>query len=161
MFGIFGKNLTLNLVESLVDNYVRETVTPKKGSVVYCELAFGNAEHSGIFIGNNKIIHLSGDGRVESVSPAEFLNRLGGFNTAISIYVSCDKTAPTGSLHIAKTAKQMIGSTRQYNTIIDNCHQFTSGCITGNFDNSDNFLWMLKHTAKQHIGSTTWRVWKR
>ncbi|STQ90839.1 lecithin retinol acyltransferase family protein [Iodobacter fluviatilis] len=160
MFGIFGKGLLGNLVESFVDNVIRDTVYPIKGSIVYCDLAFGNAEHSGIYVGNNKIVHLDGSGDIEIVSPKIFLDRLGGFNSAISIYVSCDGDSPVGSNKTAKRAKDMAGSCRDYNFILDNCHQFTSGCISGDFENSDNFLWMLKDTAKSELNASTWRVWE-
>ncbi|HNW16697.1 MAG TPA: hypothetical protein PKM15_08340, partial [bacterium] len=69
-----------NLGKSFVDNVLRDCVYPVKGSVVYCDLAFGSAEHSGIYIGNNEIVHLDGSGNVEIVDPKEFLNRLDGFN---------------------------------------------------------------------------------
>jgi len=149
-----------NLAKSFFDNVLRDCVYPVKGSVVYCDLAFGNAEHSGIYIGNNEIVHLDGSGNVEIVDPKEFLNRLDGFNLAISIYVSCDGSSAVGGDTIAKRAKKMVGEKRDYNLIFDNCHQFTSGCITGNFENSDNFLWMLKDTAEKEINANTWRVWQ-
>ena len=160
MFGMFGKGLLGNLSESFIDNVIRECVSPVLGSVVYCELAFGNAEHSGVFIGNNKIAHLDGDGCIEIVSPTKFLGRLGGWNSAISIYVSCNGVLPVGGEIIAKRARKLVGHKRSYNVILDNCHQFTSGCLTGNFDNSDNFIWMLKHTASKEINSNSWRVWE-
>jgi len=149
-----------NLAKSFFDNVLRDCVYPVKGSVVYCDLAFGNAEHSGIYIGNNEIVHLDGSGNVEIVDPKEFLNRLDGFNLAISIYVSCDGSSAVGGDTIAERAKKMVGEKRDYNLIFDNCHQFTSGCITGNFENSDNFLWMLKDTAEKEINANTWRVWQ-
>lgn len=123
-------------------------------------MAFGNAEHTGVYIGNNKIVHLDGSGLIETVTPKQFLERLGGFNSAISIYVSCDGNTPTGCNDIAKRAKNMSGKRRDYNLILDNCHQFTSGCISGNYENSDNFLWMVKDTASNHINANTWRVWE-
>ena len=40
---------------------------PAVGSLVYCNLGVV-AEHSGIYVGGNKIVHLSGDGHIEKVS---------------------------------------------------------------------------------------------
>lgn len=154
------KGLLGNFLESFVDNVIRENVEPVKGSIIYCDLAFGNAEHSGVFIGNNEIVHLDGSGVIEIVTPKEFLERLGGFNLAISIYVSCNGSSAVGTNAIARRAKNMIGKHRNYHVIFDNCHQFTSGCITGNFDNSDNFLWMLKSTVSNKLNAKTWRVWE-
>jgi len=155
------KSLGSLFIKSFIDNVIKDTVVPVKGSVVYCSLALGYAEHSGIYIGKNKIVHLDGSGIIEVVSPQQFVERLGGFNPAMSIYVSCNNSSATGTNTIAKRAKKMVGKRRKYNVIFDNCHQFTSGCITGDFENADNFLWMLKDTAKNKINTNKWRVWNR
>lgn len=144
-----------NLVESFVDNVIRDNVTPKPGSVVYCDLAFGYAEHSGIYVGNNKIVHLNNKGIIETVSPKEFIDG----TTAISIYVSSSSGTSDGDESVAQRALDAVGRQRDYNVILDNCHQFSSGCLTGNFDNTDNFLWMLKDTTQKRLGSDEWRVW--
>jgi hypothetical protein len=156
IFNFFIKNT----LESFVDNVFRDKVYPIRGSVVYCDLGFGLAEHSGIYVGDNKIVHLDGSGLIECVSPRMFISRLNGLNGAISIYVSCVGGSAVGANNVAKRAVGMIGEARAYNVVLDNCHQFSSGCITGNFDNSDNFLWMLKKTSRERIGSDTWRVWE-
>lgn len=144
--------------KSFIDNVVRDKVaTLSVGSVVYCDLPIG--EHSGVYIGNDEIVHLNGSGIIEKVSPADFLQRVDGWNTAISIYASCIGQDSVGSEKVADCAKSRIGKQRDYNFILDNCHQFTSGCLTGDYDNSDNFLWMMKHTAKNVLGANTWRVW--
>ena len=78
----------------------------------------------------------------------------------MSIYVSCNDTTPVGGELIAQRARSMVGNKRNYSLLLDNCHQFTSGCLTGDFDNADNFLWFLKQTATRKINSNTWRVWK-
>lgn len=158
---IIGGKVVSNLKDSFVDNVIRDKVIPKPGSIVYCELAFGNAEHSGVYIDSDNIVHLDGSGAIEAVSPKTFLNRLGGFNSAVSIYVSCKDEFSVGNKSVADRALSMVGKSRKYNIIMDNCHQFTSGCISGNFENSDNFLWMLKDTASKDLGSNTWRVWER
>ena len=49
-------------------------VMPKKGSVLYCDLTGSFLEHSGIYVGDNRIVHLNGKGEIEVVSPAEFLS---------------------------------------------------------------------------------------
>lgn len=153
-----GGVLLMNATSSLVDNCVRDKTRPVMGSIVFCDLAVV-AEHSGIYVGKGKIAHLDGSGNIEIVTARQFMKRLGGLNPALSIYVSCDDDGAVGSRSVAKRAKAMLGGERAYNLILDNCHQFTSGCITGDYGNSDNFLWMLKHTAEQEMGATCWRVW--
>ncbi len=143
-----------NALESIVDN-CRDQVKPQVGSVVYCDLAFGFMDHSGIYIGNNRIVHLSGKGKIEVISPKKFID--GG--TACSIYVSCKETSSVGSEKVAKRAISALGEYRDYNFILDNCHQFTAGCLNGDFDNSCNFLWMLKDESKSKIKSNSWRLW--
>lgn len=53
----------------------------------------------------------------------------------------------------AKRAECMVGNYRDYNLLIDNCHQFTSGCITGNFENSDNFTLFLKQRISEYMNN--------
>ena len=143
-----------NIIESIVDT-IRDNVKPKIGSVLYCDLAFGRAEHSGIYIGDNQIVHLSGKGNIEVVSPKQFIDG----TTAINILVSCKDTEAVGSEEVANRAKKMVGKKRDYSFLFDNCHQFTAGCLNGDFENHNNFLWMLKLETSEHLGSDTWRHW--
>ncbi len=146
------------LFKKVYDNLIAPKCTPVPGSVVYCDLV-GCAEHSGIYVGNNKIVHLDGSGKIEQVSPNTFLKRLNGFNPAFKIYVSCHDKSAAGLKEVAARALDMVGSERDYNLILDNCHQFSSGCLTGDFSNADNFLWMLKYTAEKSIRANKWRIW--
>ena len=157
---IFGA-LAGNLIESFVDNVCRDKVSAKPGSVLYFEMAFGAAEHSGIYVGNGEVVELSGEGDIQQVSVPEFLCVPALVDTAISIYVSSKDGHAVGSQAVARRARSMVGSRRNYNLILDKCHQFTSGCLTGDFENADNFLWMLKDTARKQLGAEEWRVWER
>lgn len=135
-------------------------VNPVPGSVVYCRLWGGVAEHSGIYTGDS-IIHLNGDGIVESVTDKDFVKRLNGLGFAENIYVSSCFGKAVGSKEVAKRAHEKLWEYRKYNILMDNCHQFVSGCVTGDFENADNFLWMLKHTCKKNLGVTTWNLYQR
>ena len=156
-----GSYLANNLEESIIDNCVRDKVCPKPGSVLYFEMAFAAAEHSGIYVGEGEVVELSGEGTIQKVSVSEFLDVPFIVNTAISIYVSSKDGHAVGSEAVARRARSMVGCRRDYNLILDNCHQFTSGCLTGDFENSDNFLWLLKDSAKKHLGADEWSVWDR
>jgi len=57
----------IGMIEGFVDYVFRDHVRPKIGSVVYCDLWM--VEHSGIYIGNNRIVHLDGSGKIEIVTP--------------------------------------------------------------------------------------------
>lgn len=139
-------------------NKLEGIVQPVIGSVVYCDL-LEIAEHTGIYVGNDEIVHLDGSGDIEKVTSQQFLKRLNGLNLAAHIYVSCDGDSAVGDTAIAKRALKMVTKKRKYNVLFDNCHQFTSGCITGDFENSDNFLWMVKDTVTDEMGADDWLVW--
>ena len=156
---LFPAHLAKHLVTSVVDNVIRDKVSePAIGSIVYCDLVLGVAEHSGIYIGGNEIIHLNRHGMVERVSPAEFIDG----TTALSIYVSCLGPRPVGSNLIASRAKYLEANdkVRSYGVLLNNCHQFSSACVTG-AENSQTFLWMLKDSCSRHMGADAWRVWDR
>lgn len=130
---------------------------PEKGSVLYCDLTGSFLEHSGIYVGDNRIVHLNGKGEIEAVSPAEFLSPF----ALQDIYVSCMENSAVGSERVANHALSMVGKKRNYNFVMNNCHQFTTGCLTEDFENSSNLLTFLKMQAKDTLGADTWHLWDR
>lgn len=149
-----------NLGVAVVDNFIRDKVIPKPGSVVYCKLGI-MVEHSGIYIGNDEIIHLDGSGKIEKISASGFIRRIGGFNPSAAIYVSCKDTTPVYRQNAVRRALDLLGGSREYNIIMDNCHQFTVGCITGEPCNPSNFFYFLEATLETELGHNNWRVWER
>lgn len=141
--------------KEVIDTVFRGNVKPRLGSLVFRDLYFGYAEHSGIYVGDNQIVELDGQGRIRKVSPTAFI----GDGTGTCIYVSCYREHAVGGDIVAQRALERVGKGREYHLLLDNCHQFSSGCISGDFENSDNFLWMVKHTCKEHMGANNWRVW--
>ncbi len=148
-FGILYK-----ATKSVVNNLFRKQVMPKFGSVVYCDLAFGIAEHSGIYVGNNSIVHLNKDGLIEKVSLDDFIKN----TPSITIYVSSRNGEAVGSEIIGRNALAQLGNQVKYDVLKRNCHQFSSGCLTQNFDNTDLLLTKLKRTTQQTLGANEWRV---
>lgn len=144
--------------DSFIDNVFKDMVKPVEGSIVHCSLAHV-FEHTGIYIGNETIVHLEGEGLIEIVTPRQFINRLDSKNPAMSIYVSCIDTTPVGSREIANRAKAYIGDFVKYDVLTNNCHKFTSSCITGNPNNIDTTFTELEYTIKKHLGANEWRVW--
>ncbi len=134
--------------------------TLEMGSVVYCHLAL-LVEHSGIYVGDNQIVHLNGDGLIEKVSPKEFMARWGGLNPDLGLFVSCQGESAIGSVKFAERAISMIGYTRNYHVMMDNCHQFAAGCVIGDFENSCNFKTLLDSLVREHLNADTWRLWNR
>lgn len=137
----------------------RSCTEPAPGTPVYCNLAVV-AEHTGIYIGDDEIVHLNGDGNIEIVSPQEFLARLDGDNPAKTIYYAAHSNGkPLCKESIADRARSMVGHTRNYQVVFDNCHQFTCGCISGDFENPCNFFWMVENEIRDKLGSLTWVEW--
>lgn len=130
-----------------------------EGSVVYQDLPAGGDlfEHSGIHVGGYEVVSLSSNGEIVAESTGEFLE--GGSNRFI--WVSCRGSSSVGKRIVADRAQAMVGHERDYNVVWDNCHQFASGCLTGDFENADNALWMLKNTAEDVLRADDWRVWDR
>lgn len=145
-----------SLANSFVDNVFKDKVTPEMGSIIHCSL-YG-AEHTGIYVGGGTIVELLGTGEIRETTPREFI---GGTN-AMSIYVACNGVEPLYSSATARRALMMVGRQRSYNVFMDNCHQFSSGCISGEFDNNNNFFWMLEEEISREMNDgnpITWRVW--
>ena len=137
---------------------------PVKGSIVYCDLGKSAAffEHSGVYVGNGKIVHRDGDGKIEKVSPKEFLNRLDGKNIAKSIYVSYRGVNAAGSDEVAKRALTAVSDSRHkgYGLLTKNCHQFCQYCLTGEEKGiTDCSLASLKGTLKEVYECDDWRKW--
>ena len=138
-----------------------------EGSVVCQDLSLNGAfehsglngtfEHSGIHVGGYKVVSLDGSGEIKEESTRAFLD--GGYNRFI--WVSCRGGAAVGKPSVAKRAREMVGRTREYNFLSDNCHQFTSGCLTGDFESADNAFTFLKMTVEGVLGADNWRVWDR
>lgn len=166
-------NLTLNKVANcfynnlcsrtkVIDDYLRDKVTPQIGSVVVCDLAVA-FEHSGIYIGNNKIIHRDGGGFIDIVTPDVFLKRLNGLNNAMSIYVSCKGNT---ALHLEEVAKRAIEAKENpnfkgYDILSQNCHQFVQYALTGKVISSkQNFVFAnVEQTLKNLYQMDNWRIW--
>jgi hypothetical protein len=147
--------------EALKGIKVKNPVEPKFGSIIYTDLLYGLGNHSGIYVGDRKVVAISGDGSIRKVGLTKFT---GGTSTVQgNIYVPHDILGkPFGSRETGYRALDMIGERRSYSLLLDNCHQFCSGCVTGIFENHDNFLWMLKDTAKSFYDMKIWwRRWNR
>ena len=155
-YNAIGSFLVGNLSKSLIQNFLWKTNSPVRGSIVYCDLAFGTAEHSGVYVGNGRIIHRNGNGLIEDVSVNQFL----ADTTAISIYISCNaQGSAVGSESCAQTAEGMLGVQTDYSLLNENCHQFCSYCLDGDIFSSTFTLTQLKRDAHAYIQASQWRVW--
>lgn len=94
---------------TLIDIFTNKQVLPVEGSIVCCLL--GLADHSGVYVGNNTIIHRDGEGVIAEVSPREFLARIDGWNPAVTVFVSCRNDEPAGSRDAALMAWKVLHAT--------------------------------------------------
>ena len=139
---------------------------PHVGSVVFCDL-LKVAEHSGIYVGEGSIVWLSSGGEFKKGSPEHFTT---GMEKGKTVYVSCKGKSPVGSPKAAERALHragMIYHQHGYNVRNNNCHMFTSGCLTGDF-RPDKYLFSgigvftllaLAKIAKESLGYDCWRPW--
>lgn len=151
---IISAGLVYSGAKSIIDNVFRKQVKPKFGSVVFCTLLPPLAEHSGIYVGNDEIVHLNRFGKIEKVSYKQFIQN----TPAISIYISCKNGISVGSESVGNKALKQVGKYRKYNVLTQNCHKFSSECLTNNSGNKDLTLSQLKRTARLHIGAEEWLV---
>ena len=147
---------------TLIDIFTNKQVLPVEGSIVCCLL--GLADHSGVYVGDGRIIHRDGMGIIADVSPREFLARLDGWNPAVTVFVSCREDEPVGSRDTALRARGALFDPRHegYNLITRNCHQFCHYCLTGKTDNgaTDFTFLSLEHEMRKVLHATSWRAWR-
>lgn len=147
----------LGVETDYIPDWAKSAVKPVEGSILYTDLVANYAQHSGVYIGDDQIVELNREGEIRIVSPEEFI----GGGTGIEIYVSCHGNQAVGSSKVAKRARKRVGQRRNYNPLLDNCHQFVSACLSKSHETEDNFLWMLKSSAKKHLAADNWRIWNR
>ena len=130
-----------DMADSFIRNVFCDTVKPKVGSVVKTRLVGGFFDHTGIYIGKDKIVELSGNGDIRIVSHKKFIDGDNGSLARVGVYmyVACaqDENGNCYALaapDIARRARNSVGETRDYNLVFENCHMFTEYCINGKRD---------------------------
>lgn len=106
---------------------------------------------------------MEGEGIIRSIDPDEFLTS-SEHRTGSKIYVACDMITgtPLSAKKVAKRATDKVGTTRNYLVFWDNCHQFSSGCVSNNFENLDKTFTQLSLTIARkmnHFIPVKWEVW--
>ncbi|QFU11003.1 hypothetical protein FIU84_03170 [Stutzerimonas frequens] len=128
------------------------------GCIVACDLMGGFADHSGIYIGRRRIIEKDGAGEIKRVSLHDFMNS-SPLRTGISLFVACRNGKPIRRTEISKRAKEMEGTGRKYDLLIDNCHKLTAYCATGEVGEK-NKIWTfesLVDALEEEFGAIEWR----
>ena len=100
-------------------------VEPAFGAIVCCGIG-GVFEHTGIWVGENTIIELDGNGLIKPVSAERFIGNRSGDN----IFVACDSNAtPLALPEIGERALAQVYQYQDYHMIENNCHQFVWHCF--------------------------------
>lgn len=126
---------------SFIDNIFREAVEPKVGSILAISLGFV-LEHTGIYIGNGKVIELYGDGYINEITLKQFLN--GAYDldpsflsivarTGVNIYTACSNGKVIANKQVAERAITISKSCKKidYSVLNNNCHMFSGFCLFG------------------------------
>lgn len=115
----------------------------RRGCIVFCKL-LGVREHSGVYVGKGKIVHLDGNGYLVKTGFQEFLDRLWGLNPAYSVYVACNSEGvPLYSrwgrscADMAESRYRYWNSKPDYSFAFRNCHHFSGFCLLGYEDESE------------------------
>lgn len=125
------------------------------GCIVACDLAGGLIEHTGIYVGRNRVIERNGDGSIKSVSIDDFMNS-SGLRTGVNLYVACAHDKIISSPAISRRARAIVGLNRNYDLINENCHRFTAYCATGVWYEITQFT-TLADTLEHEFDDLTWR----
>ncbi|MBO4633514.1 MAG: hypothetical protein J5858_16480 [Lentisphaeria bacterium] len=146
--------------ENLLHQFAGDMRFLRPGTPVCCNL-FGFWEHSGIYLGDGQIAHVTGDGEIESVYPEEFVQRIGNDATEPMLYACSEKTGfGAGSYSAACFARLKIGKSVRYELTKNNCHRFTARCLTGNDDVETCFFSTpadsLEALIKNKLGDFHW-----
>lgn len=111
---------------------------PRPGTPLIVDL-FGIVEHSGIYLGNNRVAELFGDNLLREVTLREFIEGEKGewVRTGKRIFAACGKESGEllSSEHGADNARAYIRRYRtvKYNLFRNNCHLFSISCLSGVF----------------------------
>ncbi len=128
-------------------------VKPVVGCILKCDLGL-LLEHTGVYIGDGKIVSLNRHSQIRVESPKTFFPP-GTNPDSNRIYTACfEKTdVVLAAPIVAKRAKKHINEKTPYNVLFNNCHRFTCGCVTGNFENDVVSFAMLEEILHKNIAA--------
>ena len=131
-------------------------VEPEIGAIVCCGLG-GILDHTGIYIGDNTIVELSGNGLVKAIS----MNRFIAERSGKQIFIACDSLEqPLVSVSAAQKATEQVFNYYEYDVINNNCHRFIWECFTQRDSNFTTFKALNYRLAKYYNRVIYWDVCK-
>ena len=131
-----------------------QKVLPQVGAIVCCGIG-GLLDHTGIWVGDDTIIELDGNGLIKPISSKRFTKERSGKH----IFVACDaKANPLVSEVGAQRAINQIYQCRDYHILDNNCHQFVWECIKPNDEELTTFKALNHRLAKLHNQKVYWDI---
>jgi len=152
------KKNTRSGTRAFVDEVLNTQKLLVPGSIVACDLG-GRWDHSGIYVGRNRIVERNGDGTVKKISINDFMDS-SAIRTGISLFIACSKGKPISSPEIARRAKAIAGREPGYCLITNNCHKLAAFCATGVRHDITTFD-SLCSVLHKSFGPIEWRSVKR
>jgi len=102
-----------------------QVVHPQIGAVVCCGIG-GVLDHTGIWVDDNTIVEMDGEGLIKPIS----VNRFTKERSGKQIFIACDSNGQPLACEIAaKRALEQIFQLHEYHVIDNNCHQFIWQCF--------------------------------
>jgi len=148
----------LNRHESPIAIYPSDVLTteqkvkPKVGAIVCCGVG-GLLDHTGIWVDDNTIVELDGEGLIKPISVKRFTKERSGKQ----IFIACDSQAqPLASDLAAQKALSQLFQLRDYHMIENNCHQFIWQCFKNDKDNISTFKELNLHLAQYFDRKIYW-----
>ena len=157
----FLRMLRKNFKRKRAKTLASPEVTPVKGCILKCDLGV-LLEHTGLYIGNGKIVSLNRHSQIRVENEHSFFPP--GTNPESNrIYAACyGKTDEVlFASEIARRAKKKVNQKTPYNVLFNNCHRFTTGCITGNFENDVVSFSQLEEVIlayQEHLHRKPWWI---
>ena len=137
-----------------ISNDILVSIPPKIGAIVCCGLG-GMLDHTGIYVGENTIVELSGSGLVKAVSMQRFLAERSGKQ----LFIACDsKAQPLVNKLAAQKASKQIFNYYEYDVINNNCHRFIWQCFTQGGDDLSTFKTLSYNMAKYYNRVIYWDI---
>ncbi|MDO6446826.1 hypothetical protein Q4493_13685 [Colwellia sp. 1_MG-2023] len=129
-----------------------QRVKPAVGSIVCCGIG-GVLDHTGIWVDDDTIIELDGEGLIKPISVKRFTKERSGKH----IFIACDSNAtPLACASAADKAIAQIFQARKYHVLDNNCHRFIWQCLGGEHEKVITFKDLNLCMAKKFNRKIYW-----
>jgi len=129
-------------------------VKPQVGAIICCGLG-GVLDHTGIYVGDDTIVELSGSGLVKAISTQRFLKERSGKQ----IYIACDSLSnPLVDENAAIKAAEQVYQYYEYNMMDNNCHRFIWRCFEAQENELTTFKTLSYKLAKYYNRIIYWDI---